>query len=246
MFLRNFKHGLSLWTSFCYRIYQEMVLPMFQKCCPIKQNKIDVEQTNAENQNGPQVAPGPTVNRQKCNALVQVALAEAFNGFESTELGPKLPMLINSVEFQDFMDEIMLIVKNDFQQQLLNGAASNSQLLPLNEAMKQKIHDKIFELGGIGAENLTAIKAVHEMTSEEAADVTIRNTIGSTSGSVIENEENHTETTTQDERNSIFPLLSKSIYPRNTAIRNPYLSIMWRGDGSLLCHNDCIWMEFCL
>ena len=84
------------------------------------------------------------------------------------------------------------------------------------------------------------------MTSEQAACVTIRNTIESTSGSIIESEENHTKTTTQDKRNSVFPLLSKSIDPCNMAIRNPYFSIMWRGDGSPLRDNDCIWMEFCL
>ena len=225
-----------------------MVLPMFQKCCPSKQNKIDVEQTNAVNQNDSQVAPGPTVYRQKCNALVQVALAEAVNGFESTELGPKLPMIINSVEFQDFMDVLMVTVKNShhLHQQLSNGTTSNSQLPPLNEAMKQKIHDRIFELGGIGAENLTPIEVVVEMTSGQAAGVTIRNSIESTSGSIIDSEENHTETTTQDERNSVFPLLSKSTYPRNAAIRKLYLSIMWRCDGSPLCDNDCVWMEFCL
>ena len=223
-----------------------MVLPMFRKCCPKKQNQVDVEQTDSVKQNDSQVAPGPTVNRQKCNALVQVALAEAVNGFESTELGPKLPKIINSVEFQDFMDELMVTVKNHSHQQLSNVAASNSQLPPLNAAMKQKIHDKIFELGGIGVENLTAVEVVVEMTSEQAAGVTIRNTIGSTSGSIIDSEENHTETATQNERNSVFPLLSKSLYPRNTAIRKLYLSIMWRGDGSPLCDNDCVWMEFCL
>ena len=150
--------------------------------------------------NNSQVVSGPTVNRQKCNALGQVALAEAVNDFESTELGAKLPMIINTVEFQDFMDKLVKTVKNDSFQQFFNttynrylGNETTSNNSSLNEAMKQKIHNKIFELGGIGVENLTAIKEVGEMTSEQAAGVTIRNTIGSTSGSFIDSDENHSE-----------------------------------------------------
>ena len=44
-----FQHGLSLCISFCYRIHQEMVLPLFRKCCQRKLNstKKGVEMTSA-------------------------------------------------------------------------------------------------------------------------------------------------------------------------------------------------------
>ena len=91
-----FKHGLSLCISFCYRIYQEMMLPLFQKYC----RKEHVE-TNGRN-----------------------------------------PM-----------------------------------------------------------------KQVVEITS---VGITIRNTIQSTSGSIIDYEENQTKVATHDEKNLVFPLLSKT------------------------------------
>ena len=51
------------------------------------------------------------------------------------------------------------------------------------------------------------MKQVVEITS---VGITIRNTIQSTSGSIIDYEENQTKVATHDEKNLVFPLLSKT------------------------------------
>ena len=206
---------MSLWISFCYRIYQEMVRPLFRKCCPKNQNKVDIESNESQiippMQNQSQTDCGPKINPQKCKALVQVALAETVNDFGSTDLG-KLSTIINSVEFQNFMDQLMEFVKNISQEHLTHTVNSNNQLPSLqnteeiNVELKKRIHDKIFYLGD---KTLTPI-ANH--TTEQAHGVTLRATIGSTSASIVETDEQKPESdTTVDGGDSVFPLLSKII-----------------------------------
>ena len=204
---------MSLWISFCYRIYQEMVRPLFRKCCPKNQNKVDIESNESQTippmQNQPQTDCGPKINPQKCKALVQVALAETVNDFGSTDLG-KLTTIINSIEFQNFMDQLM---DQLMAEQLTHTVNLNNQLLSLqnpegiNNELKKRIHDKIFYLGN---KTLTPI-ANH--TTEQAHGVTLRATIGSTSASIVETDEQKPESdTTVDGGDSVFPLLSKIIY----------------------------------
>ena len=189
-----------------------MVRPLFRKCCPKNQNKVDIESNESQTippmQNQPQTDCGPKINPQKCKALVQVALAETVNDFGSTDLG-KLTTIINSIEFQNFMDQLM---DQLMAEQLTHTVNLNNQLLSLqnpegiNNELKKRIHDKIFYLGD---KTLTPI-ANH--TTEQAHGVTLRATIGSTSASIVETDEQEPESdTTVDGGDSVFPLLSKII-----------------------------------
>ena len=228
-----------------------MVLPLFRKCCPKKQNKIDIEtnesQTIPAMQNESQRDHGPKINPQKCSALVQVALAETVNDIGSTDLS-KLSAIINSVEFQNFMDELMEFVKTISQEKLTCAVNSNNQLPPLqntakkiNVELKRRIHDKIFYLGD---KTLTTIA---DQTTDQAPTMNIRATIGSTSASIVEEDKKEPDS---DKRDSVFPLLSKII---NLLLHKlcSYLLIesrfspVWRFDGSSLRDYYCLRMDFC-
>ena len=82
----------------------------------------------------------------------------------------------------------------------------------LNESLKVKMKDKIDQLVAFGTKNLTPIIPLIENSSEPAAGITIRTTTESTSATIIENEETKAEVA-KDERNLVFPLLSKTYFP---------------------------------
>ena len=182
-----------------------MVRPLFRKCCPKKQTEVEIESNCCWNCCWKsQSDHGPQINPQKCSALVQVALAETVYDiisnlarrniqFGSTDLS-KLSAIIDSVEFQNFMEELMKFVKK--LPPLQNTAKE------INVKLKRRIHDKIFYLGD---EILTAI-AYH--TTDQALTMNIRATIESTSASIAEEDKKEPES---DERDSVFPLLSKII-----------------------------------
>ena len=203
---------MSLWVSFCYRIYQEMVRPLFRKCCPKKQNKIDIESNESQTipalQNESQSDHGPKRNPLKCSAFVQVTLAETVND------------VVN-----DVMDELMEFVRSISQEQLtrtvnnqlpgitsykrnnqlpaVNRIVVNPNLPPLkntakdiNVELKRRIHHKIFYLGD---EILTTI-ADQTTVRTVGCQTPVRTTTGST----------QTEPES-DERDSVFALLSKTI-----------------------------------
>ena len=86
---------------------------------------------------------------------------------------------------------------------------SNNQLPPLqntakeiNVELKRRIHDKIFYLGD---KTLTTIA---DQTTDQAPTMPIRITTVSTSASIVEEDKKELES---DERDSVFPLLSKII-----------------------------------
>ena len=179
-----------------------MVRPLFRKCCPKKQNEDEIESNCCWNRKRD---PRLKINPRKCSALVQVALAETVYDiisnlarrniqFGSTDLS-KLSGIIDSVEFQNFMDELM---DELFQLPPLQNTAQE-----INVKLKKRIHDQIFYLGD---EMLTAI-AYH--TTDQALTMNIRATIGSTSASIAEEDKKESES---DQRDSVFALLSKIIH----------------------------------
>ena len=134
----------------------------------------------------------------------------------------KLAAIISSAEFQNFLDEVIArevkeFFKNDSQQ--LQPVQSNQRQLPplriapqqtplisfamdmLNESLKVKMKDKIDQLVAFGTKNLTPIKPLIENSSQPAAEIS------------IENEEPQAKVPAKDERNLVFPLLSKTYFP---------------------------------
>ena len=244
-----------------------MVLPLFRKCCPQRPNRVDIEstelQTNPTIHNEAQTDCGPKINPQRCSALVQMALAETVNELGSTDLGSKLSDIINSVEFQNFMDELMEFVKTRSPEQLTYTVNSSNQLkkteeLAVNVELKRRMHEKIFYLGD---KRLTAIRTIANQTTEQAPAVNIRTTIGSTSASIADGDQKESESD-KDERDSVFPLLSKNVTVKLHTLclytlcgfdihklciyqSNYVFSSMWRFDGSSLRDYHCIRMDFC-
>ena len=186
-----------------------MVRPLFRKCC----SKVDIESNQSKTNpihNEPQTDSGPKINPHKCSALVQMALADTVNDFGSIDLGTKLCSIINSVEFQNFMDAQIEYVKNKSPEQLTRMVNSSNQSqntveLAVSVELKERMLAKILYLVD---ETLTEIRTIANQTTEQAPAMNLRTTIESTSASIVE-EDKKTSESDKDERNSVFPLLSK-------------------------------------
>ena len=170
----------------------------------------------------------------------------------------KLTAIISSAEFQTFLDEVIArevkeFVKKDSHQQFQHTPANQRQRNApqqtndmLNESLKVKMNEKIGQLlAQFAIKNLTPIKPLIEISSEPAAGMTIRTTTEATSAT-IKNQESQAEVPAKDERNLVFPLLSKTYFPVLLFTTSySYFSLMWRSDGPSLRNNNIIWMEFC-